>query len=251
MWVSALPTAPAASPGGRYRSPEPNLPGGRSNSRVGTGHAEGVQDEIHLTPQVAGILLTGGESRRMGFDKATVSIDGVPSAERIARLLRDVVTLAFEVGPGVSGLPAVSEQHPGSGPLVAMCAGARALRHARHGGPALVLACDLPLVTDAVLRTLANWPGDGSVVPVLDGNPQPLCARWSAEDLAATAGLVDVGRRAVKALLERPGVTLLDEASWPEDMEATAFTDVDTPHDLDRLGLPWRPGPPITGRARS
>ena len=35
----------------------------------------------------AGVILTGGDSRRMGRDKATLPIAGVPMAARIARAL--------------------------------------------------------------------------------------------------------------------------------------------------------------------
>ncbi len=172
----------------------------------------------------------------MGFDKATMPIDGVPAAERIAQTMRTVVSVAVEVGPGVSGLPVVTESRPGRGPLVAVCAGAAALRpaRARH---VLVLACDLPLLTGAVLTTLARWPGEQSVVPVIDGFPQPLCARWSPEDLAAAAELAEAGERSMRPLLDRPGIVLADEACWPGDMDRSAFSDVDTPTDLERLGI--------------
>lgn len=191
---------------------------------------------------MAGIVLTGGASRRMGFDKASMSVDGVPCAERTARLLQTVVSVAVEVGPGVSGLPAVEEDLPGSGPLVAVVAGAAELRRRGHVHGALVLACDLPLLTEAVLTTIARWPGDGSVVPVVEGRPQPLCARWSADDLDVAGELAGTGNRSMRALLERPGVVLIDEASWPGDVDRSAFADADTPTDLDRLGVRWRPG---------
>ncbi len=143
-------------------------------------HAGRMQGAHRLGPPVAGILLTGGTSRRMGFDKASIPIGGVPCAARVAKVLRAVVAHAVEVGPGTSGLPAVREEPPGGGPLVAVCAGARALEESGSTRPALVVACDLPLVTESVLRTLADWPGSRSVVPMIGGRPQPLCARWSA-----------------------------------------------------------------------
>jgi molybdenum cofactor guanylyltransferase len=185
----------------------------------------------------AGILLTGGTSRRMGFDKASMLIDGVPCAARVAAVLRAVVADAVEVGPGVSGLRAVQEDPPGGGPLVGLCAGARALNEVGTVQSALVLACDLPLVTEDLLRTLADWPGNRSVVPIIDGRPQPLCARWFAEDLAAAAELVAAGRRSMRSLLERPGVDLVAEARWPGPVDRRAFSDVDTPADLQRIGL--------------
>jgi len=201
-----------------------------------------VQDEGRSATPVAGILLTGGRSRRMGFDKASIAIDGVPAAVRVARVMCSVVTPVVEVGPGRSGLVTVREEPPGSGPLAAVDAGARALEGAGHDGAALVVACDLPLLTETVLRMLAEWPGDSSVVPVVAGRPQPLCARWSGADLRSTAWLVDAGERSMRALLSRPGIVFLDESGWPGSVEAGALRDADTRADLDRLGLRWRRG---------
>ena len=110
--------------------------------------------------------------------------------------------------------------------------------------PTLVLACDLPLVTETALRTLAQWPGTRSVVPVLEGQPQPLCARWSADDLAAAADLVRAGMRSMRSLLDCRDVELIDEAHWPRQLDRRAFSDVDTPADLERIGLIRAPSDP-------
>ena len=166
-------------------------------------HAGRMQGAHRLGPPVAGILLTGGTSRRMGFDKASIRIGGVPCAARVAKVLRAVVAHAVEVGPGTSGLPAVREEPPGGGPLVAVCAGARVLEESGSTRPALVVACDLPLVTESVLRTLADWPGSRSVVPMIGGRPQPLCARWSARG-PGSGGRPGRGRDAVHAVAPRP-----------------------------------------------
>lgn len=198
-----------------------------------------VHARAHSHGTVAGILLTGGMSCRMGFDKASMLVTGVPCAGRTAAMLQAAVSPAIEVGPGKSGLPAVLEDEPGSGPLVAVCAGTEALRKAGHGGGALVVACDLPLLTEAVVDMLVRWPGEGSVVPVVEGQPQPLCARWSARDLAAGTELIRAGKRAMRALLDQPGVVFADETTWPHAVERKAFWDVDAPADLDRLGLAW------------
>lgn len=57
----------------------------------------------------AGLLLTGGASRRMGADKALLEIGGRRLADRGASVLAAVCHPVLEVGPGVSGLPAVRE----------------------------------------------------------------------------------------------------------------------------------------------
>ncbi len=186
---------------------------------------------------LAGLLLTGGRSRRMGFDKSTLTVEGVANCERLASLLSSVVGAAVEVGPGRSSLPAVLETDRGSGPLAALVAGTEALRRRGHHGPVVVVACDLPLLSAPALRMIARWPAEASVVPVVEGMPQPLCARWSVAGLAEAARLLASGERSMRRLLGGPGVVLLGEERWPAGVEARMLADVDSPADLARLGL--------------
>jgi molybdopterin-guanine dinucleotide biosynthesis protein A len=179
----------------------------------------------------------------MGFDKALVEIDGVPSAVRLAAVLREVASPVLEVGPGRSGLTAIAEQPPGCGPLVAAGAALKALRAVGHAGPVLLLGCDLAFVTAGDLVRLAGWPGAASVVPMVEGRPQPLCARWSPEDLDAASVLVQAGERSMKALLRRPGIVFVDDERWPTGPAQHVFADFDTPSDLAALGLGPGPGP--------
>lgn len=189
---------------------------------------------------VAGIVLTGGRSRRMGVDKATLVVRGVPCAVHVATVVSAVAEPVVEVGPGHTGLARALEDLPGEGPLAALVAGARALAAVGHTGGVLVVACDLPSVTPEALSMLASWPSGASVVPVVAGRPQTLCARWSASALVEAVALVATGERSLRALLARPGpdgVVLLDDQAWPAGVSASAFADVDTPNDLARLGL--------------
>jgi molybdopterin-guanine dinucleotide biosynthesis protein A len=188
-------------------------------------------------PTVAAILLTGGKSRRFGQDKSQLIVEGSTLAVRTATLLHLVVKVAVEVGPGVSGLPATVEEPPGGGPLAALAAGWRALRDLGHTGSALAIACDLPLLSESLLRLLVDWDSPGSVVPVVHGRPQPLCARWSARDLDATGPMFAQGMRSLQHLTNQTDVVLLGEAEWSVAAREEQFSDVDTPADLVRLGL--------------
>jgi molybdopterin-guanine dinucleotide biosynthesis protein A len=173
----------------------------------------------------------------MGQDKSRITIDGSTLAARTAHLLSLVVETAVEVGPGVSGLPAILEQPRGEGPLVAVAAGCRTLRDQGHNGAALVIACDLPFISERLLRFLAEWDSEGSVVPVVRGRPQPLCARWGAKDLNGVQDLVNQGVRSLQHLSTQPDVAYLDESAWGHVANERDFSDVDSPDDLLRLGL--------------
>jgi molybdopterin-guanine dinucleotide biosynthesis protein A len=184
--------------------------------------------------EVAGLLLTGGASRRMGADKAALSpAGGGTLAGRTAGLLAGVCVIALEVGPGGSGLPAVTDGLPGAGPLAAVATGSRALASRGWTGAALVVATDLPRLDADMLRWLAAHLHPGSVVPVASGRPQPLCARWVGADLALACRLVAGGERSMTALVEAAGPAL--PAVTPG--RAAALDDADTPADARRLGL--------------
>ncbi len=189
--------------------------------------------------EVAGLLLTGGASRRMGADKAALPAPGGAAAtlaQRTGALLGAVCAAVLEVGPGFSGLPAVADDLPGAGPLAALATGYRALSEAGWEGPSLVVATDLPGLDTATLRWLADHPAPGSVVPVAAGRPQPLCARWSGDHLALAARLVAAGRRAVADLVAeaRPHLVALGDPGCPAP---AVVADADTPEDARRLGV--------------
>ena len=183
---------------------------------------------------MAGVLLTGGTSRRMGVDKARLVVNGETLAARSARVLASVCDPVVEVGPGVSGLPAVQEEPPGSGPLVALLAGVGALGEPRT---VILLACDLPNVSSELLRLLVEWPGSGTVIPVVDGRFQYACARYGPAALDEAMTSVRTGGSSLRRLGES-GSEYISEAEWGPVASALDFADVDTPEDLRRLGFP-------------
>lgn len=192
------------------------------------------QSEAHVP--VAGLVLTGGASRRMGRDKATIVLaDGRTCAQTVAARIAEVADPVLEVGPGTSGLTAVADDTPGAGPLAALATGWRALVGSGYAGPALVVACDLPRIAVPLLEMLARASGDGTVVPMVRGRSQPLCARFGAKSLDQCEGLVAAGHRSLKALLDATTVTWLAPVVWSEVTDEQCFADIDTPDDLARI----------------
>ncbi len=186
-------------------------------------------------------MLTGGRSSRMGRDKATLPLgpSNSPLAAHLASLLTAVTTTALEVGSGVSGLERPAESDSGEGPLVAIATGAVALRERGVGGPVIVLACDLPRLTGNALAAIATAPvaAGSSLVPLLNGRPQPLCARWSVASLDRAIELARSGGRRVLDALEDGEVTFVGAAELGcPDLDGL-LADVDDDEDLRRLGL--------------
>jgi molybdopterin-guanine dinucleotide biosynthesis protein A len=178
------------------------------------------------------LLLTGGSSRRLGTDKATIVWQGDTLAARAARILTQVCAPVVEVGSGVTALPVAREDPAGSGPLAAVLAGVHALEADGDAqvDTVLVLACDMPFVDVPLLELLAAWPGTGTVIPTRDGRAQYLCARYGRAWLRAALASGSASFKAVPAL----ECELVAEARWQAVAPAHAFDDIDTPADRAR-----------------
>ncbi|MCU1486099.1 MAG: putative molybdenum cofactor biosynthesis protein [Actinomycetia bacterium] len=159
-------------------------------------------------PGLAGAVLTGGASRRMGRDKALLPVDGVPLAVRVARVLAEagadpVLAVGGDLdGLRAAGLTAVPDPRQGAGPLAGIAAALRAL----DADIVVVLACDLPaasaLAVRAVVDALAADPDAHVAVPVVDGLPQPLHAAWRRSALPVVEAALDAGQGAVRHVLD-------------------------------------------------
>ncbi len=107
-------------------------------------------------PPVLGLVLAGGLSSRMRRDKATLEYRGKSQLERAfelaARYLPEVfvsVRAGQAADPSRVRYPLIVDSVPGEGPIV----GIRSALAARPEVAWLVLACDLPFLSDAALSS--------------------------------------------------------------------------------------------------
>lgn len=179
----------------------------------------------------------------MGTDKANLrllpndsSATDVPLltlAEKTAQLLQRETDIAVEVGPGFTHLHHVSELPAHSGPLAALVAGAEELRRLGRALPVLLVATDMPRLTQGMLGWLASYQPGRSVVPLAGGRAQPLCARYQPADIAVASELVEHGERAMSALIDAVQPMLVAEEVWgPFAGDTSCLDDVDTPDQL-------------------
>lgn len=154
--------------------------GAGAPEQPGAGGAEAGAGRL---ANVAGALLLGGASSRMGRDKAQLSLDGESLAARSARLLarcfQEVLLVGGPPGAAFCAPPARLVDDP-PGPrcplrgLVGALAAAQAPR-------VVVIATDLPGLCDALPLALSAWPDADAVIPRRGGRPEPLCALWQRD----------------------------------------------------------------------
>lgn len=123
------------------------------------------------------ILLTGGASRRMGFDKASIKVGGEPIVVRLARTLRGAGWEPTVLGTSPLesyGFQADTESF--GGPLSALRG------FTPKSDLIFVLSCDVPLFHSKILEVLEVRLGDKqAAIPSLDGRAQPLCGLYRRE----------------------------------------------------------------------
>ncbi len=183
-----------------------------------------------------GVVLAGGESRRMGRDKAALVVAGKTLAERAADLLDPVVSevVIADRGRGlVAGRRSVADG-PGRGPAAGLLGAAAA----RPGRELVVLACDLPVVPEALVAALARGSRADCTVPRWRRGLEPLVGRYGPAALAALARQVAAGELSMRPLLARPDLVVeilegaeLERFGDPDEM----FLNLNEPEDLDRL----------------
>jgi len=200
---------------------------------------------------LSGAVLLGGASSRMGRDKAALAVAGVAGATRIALALDalcDEVLLVGGTPPADAKGRAVADPE---GPRCALRGLVAALEAAR-GERVLVVATDLPLVTDAFLRGLVTVAGADAdaVVPRPVPKAQPLCAVYHRLPVLARARKqLAAGELALHGLLDTLRVTWIEgERLRALDPAGTALLNVNTPEDLVRAeallrSQAARPGP--------
>jgi len=185
---------------------------------------------------VSGALLVGGASQRMGRDKAHVPLAGEAVATRLARRLATLCEDVLLVG-GDPPADAPGRRVPDiEGPRCALRGLASALAAAR-AERVLVLATDLPFVSEALLLALVAWPEADVVLPRDPGGPQPLCAVYRREPAlrAASRRLAAGERLALHELLAELEVrTLPQDVLAALDPDGSALSNLNTPEDLAR-----------------
>jgi molybdopterin-guanine dinucleotide biosynthesis protein A len=194
-----------------------------------------------LTPyntlMMIGVVLAGGEGRRMGRTKGDIDLGGTTFATRAAQALRPLcgsvlISIAKgKVNPAPSYETVEDEGTPGMGPL----AGIRAAFASTGQADLLVLACDYPRVGSHLLQAIveAAEPSD-DLVMLTDpkGRDHPLVALWrrSAEPVVNEA--LSHRQYKVRALLG----DLVVKRLGPKQLSAFdlehSLTNANTPPDL-------------------
>jgi molybdopterin-guanine dinucleotide biosynthesis protein A len=184
---------------------------------------------------LSAVLLAGGESRRMGRDKAFLEVDGEPLWRRqISKLEQVAAEVLISVHDATSKIESlhhkVYDPPHARGPLAGLASALRAISHSHL----LVLAVDLPAMTSGYLSTLASLitPGIG-VAPKAEGFFQGTAAIYPREILPIVEAVLDSDDRSFQNLLRKACTEGLMISVSVANEELPLFANWNTPDFLE------------------
>ena len=189
------------------------------------------------TDGIVGAVLVGGESRRMGNDKALARIGPSTLRDRALAIMDsvfdEVLLSAAHPGARVAGRRLVEDRRRGLGPLAAL----EAVLVAASGRDVFVLACDLPLIGRAAISRVLSSAEAGrggsdakAWVASCGGRLQPLCGLYAADCLGVVGERLDNGQLSMHRFLTAVDRLVVEL----DDLGEETLLNVNHPADLER-----------------
>jgi len=193
--------------------------------------------EIQCMADVTGVILVGGQSKRMGRDKALLSFGGTPLVERVIDAFRPLFPRTILVGDrgerfAPYGLPVYPDIHPGSA-LGGLHAGL-----ARAGTPyVFVSACDVPWPDPRVIERLCSLrEGYDVVVPRTAGGLDPLFAVYGTKCLPAMERMLREGNYRIYDFYPEVRTRHVEPAELADLVTpGRTFVNVNTPEEFENV----------------
>ncbi|MCA9266004.1 MAG: molybdenum cofactor guanylyltransferase [Planctomycetales bacterium] len=188
----------------------------------------------------AGIVLCGGQSRRMGQAKASLRFGDESMLERVVRIVAAEVDRVVVVAAVDQELPAISppfelvyDRTAGRGPLEGIRVGLSAC--GEWADAAFVTSCDVPLLRGALIRELLIRLGDHDlVIPRDDRFAHPLTAIYRPRVGPVIDRLLDQDRSAPVSLFDEVKTRFVETKELRAvDPDLHSFWNVNTPEDYE------------------
>ena len=187
---------------------------------------------------VTGVILAGGESRRMGSNKSLLPLAGARFIDQVYRRmdsLFDEVIIVTNTPDLYKEIPCrkVPDIYYAQGALAGLHSG---LAHAKSE-KIFAVACDMPFISSAVVKEICAHADHGDlVIPFSSNGHEPLHALYSKTCLPAMEQVLDAGLKRIITFFDKvEQVELPVSKIRRHDPEEKSFQNINTPEDYFRL----------------
>jgi len=180
--------------------------------------------------KLAGLIIAGGKSRRMGRDKAQIIFDNQSFLDNVISLVENFtsdIVISSNQNP-VTNYPVIVDIYKNIGPIGGLYAGLQAVRN----DYVLVLPVDMPLLNKNVLKYLFEHINPDKKINVfhLNNRPQMLTGIYHKDVLPVIKEQITQKDYKLQHLLQKVSFNLIDASAFEND-----FVNVNSPDELNRL----------------
>jgi molybdopterin-guanine dinucleotide biosynthesis protein A len=185
-------------------------------------------------PVLNGLVLAGGKSKRMGFDKGAVDWHGKEQRYYMADLLKDFCADVYISRSSIeqdidTKYQALTDTYTGLGPYGAILSAFKE----KPDNAWLVVACDLPLLNQDTLKYLVENRGTSAIATAFgngyQGLPEPLITIWEPKSNEVLLSFLGEGISCPRKVLINSDAKLLQAP------DVNALTNVNTPEDFEKI----------------
>ena len=192
---------------------------------------------------ITGVVLAGGQSSRMGFNKAQAEMHGesmlIRMIDKLKALTPTILVSSGTVKYSNILLPQISDQYPQCGPL----GGIFSVLKVSNTSLNLVVSCDIPLVSIALLEHIVAKARKSNALITLpvdhDGQLQMMCAVYHKDILPIVQQQIDSQAFKMKNLLGFVPSKYIEISKEHPLYQENAFMNVNNPTNLEEARKLW------------
>jgi molybdenum cofactor guanylyltransferase len=190
--------------------------------------------------QAGGLILCGGQSKRMGRPKAWLPFGQEVLLQRVVRIVAEVVGPVVVVAAENQDVPLlpqnvelIRDPVAQQGPLFGLITGLRAI--SGRADAVYLSACDHPMLTSSWIRQILVELSDADIaIPNVGGKLHPLAAAYRVDLLGVAESLFRSGHRRMMDLCAAANTRELPKSHF---LDLMPLTNLNSPEDLARLGF--------------
>ena len=184
------------------------------------------------------VVLAGGKSSRMGFDKSTMVLQ---NKKLIESTIKKLDSLFDDIIISVDGLEKTSECNhdkivvdkvKGVGPLGGMISALEMAQSDRL----FVIPCDMPVIDTKYISFMMKYMDDNEIIlSEKNGYFEPFPGFYSKSLIPRIDELINQNRRSIRAIFECSRTKVISESEWKKlGFSEEIFTNLNTTQDVEK-----------------
>lgn len=188
--------------------------------------------------KITGIVLSGGKSLQMGYEKGLVLFEGKPMIEYsvfvLSQLCDEIIICSNNPCYNYLGFKVIPDAFNNCGPIAGLFSGLLKSRNMYN----IVAPCDMPYLNKEVYtQLLQSYSRNKAVVPFFNKEIYPLCGIYSKKCIAVLNSLLQQKKYNMLQVVEELKAKIIHLNNDNFYFDENIFTNINTPEDLSKIKI--------------